>query len=224
MCSSTLPYDGTVCRHELSVLTNCLPDTEQDGFVHIQSDQTETVGPLLDILKAFANDDCKAAALPFLCVYFFGLCDSTGKAHRPSSSQCTEISTGVCAREWTLASDFPGATLPDCSSFPDETVLMIMETCDSTADTTMDNELPSAMASGKIIRTTVNLPIMDPLRKGHIYFCLRVRCVLCQTPKLLLLNCDVKTLTACTVVKCTFCTPQLRIYTLFYQLMFQVKN
>ena len=129
MCSSTLPYDGTVCRHELSVLTNCLPDTEQDGFVHIQSDQTETVGPLLDILKAFASDDCKAAALPFLCVYFFGLCDSTGKAYRPSSSQCTKISTGVCASEWALASNFPGVILPECSSFPDETVLM--ETCDN---------------------------------------------------------------------------------------------
>ena len=161
-----IPYDGTVCRQELKSLSSCLPSYNADDSVVVQSDQSQTVGPLLNALNAFASDDCKAVALPFLCVYFFGLCDSTGKAYRPSSSQCTEISTGVCAREWTLASnsEFPGATLPDCSSFPDETVLMIMETCDSTADTTMDNELPSAIASGKIVRTTVKLPVMDTLR------------------------------------------------------------
>ena len=130
-CSPVISYDGTVCRQELSVLANCFPDTEQDGIVRIQSDQTETFHPLLDALNAFASDDCKAAALPFLCVYFFGLCDSTGKAYRPSSSQCTEISTGVCATEWALASNFAGVTLPECSSFPDET--MLTGSCDSNA-------------------------------------------------------------------------------------------
>ena len=126
LCKSTVPYNGSTCQIELQSLQACLPVSgpTSSGMIHVQRDQTEAVGPLLDILKAFASDDCKAAALPFLCVYFFGLCDSTGKAHRPSSSQCTEISTGVCASEWALASNFPNVILPDCATFPDKTILM----------------------------------------------------------------------------------------------------
>ena len=128
ICPSMLPYSGSVCKQELTALSKCLPSRLLWNDVLIRSDQSEIVRPLLDALGS-ASDDCKAAALPFLCVYFFGLCDSTGKAYRPSSSQCTEISTGVCAREWTLASNFLGATLPDCASFPNETILI--ESCDN---------------------------------------------------------------------------------------------
>ena len=146
-----ITYDGTVCKQELKSLSSCLPhyNAQPDGSVLVQSDQSETVRPLLKALDAFADVECRAAALPFLCVYFFGLCDSTGKAYRPSSSQCTEISTGVCAIEWAFASSFPGdMTLPDCASFPDKTKLV--GSCNNMmGNTTLANRLASASASGE---------------------------------------------------------------------------
>ena len=93
-------YDGTLCREILEMIRNCIQDFTPTDQLFIQSDQSETVRPLLNTLNTFGSDDCKAIAVPFLCVYFFGLCDSSGKAYRPSSSQCTiEISVLECALE-----------------------------------------------------------------------------------------------------------------------------
>ena len=157
MCPSALSYDGAVCRMELQSWRQCLPNADHNGSILVQQDVAQEIENLISALESpflGASDDCKAAVLPFLCVYFFGLCDSTGKAYRPSSSQCTEISTGVCAREWTIGTSF-GIPLPECSSLPDESVLA--ETCErETQQTTGD-----VLGPGQTIITKSNVTVLS---------------------------------------------------------------
>lgn len=126
-CATNLSYSGlTVCKEELKSLSNCLPSYNDGNGVFIQSNQSENFFLLLDALNSTSNE-CRDVALPFFCVYFFGLCDSTGKAYRPSYRQCVDISTNLCATEWLLIGNISNLTLPNCESFPNETVLT--DTC-----------------------------------------------------------------------------------------------
>ena len=129
-CSTPIPYNGTVCRNELQSFANCLPNTNQRGTnnaILIQIDQLERIEQLLRDFSRIARPDCMAAAVPFLCLNTLGLCDDTGRGYSLSSSQCIELSTGVCQMEWDLAK-LASRPLPDCESFPEETVLV--ESCD----------------------------------------------------------------------------------------------
>ncbi len=69
------------------------------------------------------NPECAAEVKPFLCLYFFGLCDLTAKnSYQPSASQCRNLRDRVCKQEWTTALKFE-LELPDCDTdFPAESV------------------------------------------------------------------------------------------------------
>ena len=70
-----------------------------------------------------ASPECEKAVLPFLCLHLFGLCDSNGTLYHPSSMDCETISTEVCQREWTAATNLLGQeTLPRCESLPEESL------------------------------------------------------------------------------------------------------
>ena len=82
------------------------------------------VNLLLNSLNTFISPspECRAAVEPFLCLYLFGLCDSSGVAYGPSSEECVFISTDVCASEWSQANSLliqvGRSPLPECTSFP----------------------------------------------------------------------------------------------------------
>ena len=129
MCSSNVVYTQAACQDYLLTLQGCLPDRQSSSDVYVsvtnlQLVETERqVNGLLDNLNTFIGPSpgCRAAVEPFLCLYFFGLCDSSGVAYEPSFEECVFISTDVCVSEWAQANNlltgFGLSPLPECTSF-----------------------------------------------------------------------------------------------------------
>ena len=68
--------------------------------------------------------ECRAVVEPFLCLYIFGLCDSSGELYLPSSGECETLTTETCVREWMMAvSLLGGDQLPQCNSLPASSVV-----------------------------------------------------------------------------------------------------
>ena len=128
MCSSNAVYTQDACQHYLLTLQGCLPNRQGNRDVYVSViDQVETEGQanlLLNGLRNFIrpSPECRAAVEPFLCLYLFGLCDSSGVAYEPSFEECVFISTDVCASEWVRANNLliqvGQSPLPECASFP----------------------------------------------------------------------------------------------------------
>ena len=127
MCSSNVVYTQAACQDYLLTLQGCLPDRQSSGDVYVSvTDLVETerqVNGLLNNLNTFIGPSpgCRAAVEPFLCLYLFGLCDSSGVAYEPSFEECVFISTDICASEWAQANillTLGGLSpLPECTSF-----------------------------------------------------------------------------------------------------------
>ena len=131
-------YTGTACTDVLRDFQNCLPDRqsasdiyialrehEEQEAIEIEAQQLQTELQFLE-----PSHECKQAVVPFLCLYLFRVCDSTGKLHHPSYNQCVYISTDICAREWRQATEYLGSgVLPSCESFPAVSSLCGMSTC-----------------------------------------------------------------------------------------------
>ena len=128
MCSSNVVYTQEACQDYLLTLQGCLPNRQGSRDVYVSvTDQVETevqVNLLLNGLRDFVrpSPECRAAVEPFLCLYSFGLCDSSGVAYGPSFEECVFISTDVCAPEWSRANNLliqvGLSPLPECASFP----------------------------------------------------------------------------------------------------------
>ena len=128
MCSSNVVYTQAACQDYLLTLQGCLPDRQSSGDVYVSAtDQVETEGQVNELLNGLRNfirpsPGCRAAVEPFLCLYFFGLCDSSGVAYEPSFEECVFISTDICASEWVQANNLLTlgglSPLPECISFP----------------------------------------------------------------------------------------------------------
>ena len=119
-CSAVV-YNGEVCRAHLEILQDCLPGRNDSSDIYVNSSNSEMehhVGQLLSGLN-FLNPtpECREAVEPFLCLYVFGLCDSSGELYLPSSGECETLTTETCAREWTMVQSFlPNVQLPMCES------------------------------------------------------------------------------------------------------------
>ena len=115
-----------VCRDALQSQQDCLPDRLGSSDIYIsprsgenQEDLEMQAKLLLIGLSAIASPECEEAALPFLCLYLFRLCDSNGILYQPTSIDCVTISTGVCEREWAIAAGAVGQErLPQCELLP----------------------------------------------------------------------------------------------------------
>ena len=128
MCPSNAVYTQDACQDYLLTLQGCLPNRQSSSDVYVSAiDQVETEGQvnlLLNGLRDFVrpSPECQAAVEPFLCLYLFGLCDSSGVAYGPSFEECVFISTDVCASEWSRANSLliqvGLSPLPECASFP----------------------------------------------------------------------------------------------------------
>ena len=131
MCSSNVVYTQDACQHYLLTLQACLPNRQSSSDVYVSvTDQVETEGQVNLLLNSLRNfirpsPECRAVVEPFLCLYLFGLCDSSGVAYEPSFEECVFISTGVCASEWARANNLliqvGQSPLPECASFPSTT-------------------------------------------------------------------------------------------------------
>ena len=67
------------------------------------------------------QENCKVALVPFLCLYFFPICDDTGAALHPDAGYCEEISSSVCKEEWNVAIAMGiESLLPQCGLLPSE--------------------------------------------------------------------------------------------------------
>ena len=63
---------------------------------------------------------CREAIMPFLCLFFFSLCDSSNHLHTILKEDCIELRDDICAEEWSQAVGFLGAgVLPACERLAD---------------------------------------------------------------------------------------------------------
>ena len=74
----------------------------------------ETIFPFIDQ----ASPACALEVRPFLCLYFFGLCDSSEKvSYQPSASHCRNLRDNICAEEWEKVR-LLGQLLPNVPALP----------------------------------------------------------------------------------------------------------
>ena len=119
-------YTQEACQNYLLTFQGCLPDRQSSSYVYISAaDQEERERQALQILDGLttlgATPECRTVAEPFICLYLFGLCDSSGMVYAPSYEDCVLISTDLCASEWAMANRFlpllGQPSLPECRSF-----------------------------------------------------------------------------------------------------------
>ncbi len=95
-------------------------------MVYISSDvdQTATESEVMLLQEGLSilspSTECLDAVDPFICLYYLGLCDSSGNLFEPSTETCATISTDICQREWSTAKMF--VTLPTCDMFGDMSI------------------------------------------------------------------------------------------------------
>ncbi len=127
-CAVPVTYTGRVCQEELQSLRGCYmgnDDIVNTDYLAVATDAHIKDAELaLSYLQlGLATSECEVEVVPFLCLYFFGLCDvTTENSYQPSASQCRNLRDRVCKQEWTTAVNF-GLELPDCDvDFPAEGV------------------------------------------------------------------------------------------------------
>ena len=98
---------------------NC--DTDIGGNILVQQNDESTASQILFGLDNFIkpSPECRELVVPFLCLYQFGLCDTSGIFIQPTIGQCEEIRDVVCRTEWATALGY-GIDLPNCEIFPME--------------------------------------------------------------------------------------------------------
>ena len=155
-CAAPVAYMESVCQEELKSIKDCLFSNGGGDSVHPLVATDSNLESARSILS-YVNDDslglvspaCAAEVKPFLCLYFFGLCDTTeGVSYQPSASHCRDLRDSVCASEWEtvtrlrqLFPDIP--TLPNCDlEFSDMTV-----PCNSDAGSGDEGEIYSMIVN-----------------------------------------------------------------------------
>ena len=77
----------------------------------------------LNFLRPLPSEECREAIMPFLCLFIFELCDSSGHLHTVLRADCLTLRDDVCADVWRQAAAFLGdGVLPVCEDLPDITV------------------------------------------------------------------------------------------------------
>ena len=123
-CSSALPYEGQVCRRQLSTeRVTCLSDSSQDTLNVTVADQDileqYTVILVAGIMFFEPSPECAETFQSFLCFFGFGACD-TDSTVLATRQMCVNVRDGVCVREWREISDFLGpGGLPVCEELPE---------------------------------------------------------------------------------------------------------
>ena len=112
------PTEGGLCQSVLEdtlLSMNC--DIEDSPLVLRDAETNARL--LIPAVGQSPSPECRAAAIPFLCLHLFGLCDGSGVSIQPTSGQCRNIRDDLCRVEWQAAMSF-GFDLPDCDSLPNQ--------------------------------------------------------------------------------------------------------
>lgn len=156
-CTAPVTYTETVCQEELKSIKNCLLGDDNSESVHplIATDgNLEAAKAILPYVDQ-ASPACAAEVKPFLCLYFFGLCDvAEGVSYQPSASHCRNLRDNVCANEWTTVSTF-AQFLPDVPSLPNCDVEFSDETIPCNSDA-----YGGSGEEGKVTRLCANSKIV----------------------------------------------------------------
>ena len=120
-------YTGTLCKGTLQSYQNCQFPKNYSNAVIISSQEVtqdareERVQTLLHGLQLLQPSvDCENVFQPFLCLYIFGLCDSSGELYLPSSGECRMVTEETCVLEFQTALRIVGPdVLPQCEDLPD---------------------------------------------------------------------------------------------------------
>ena len=154
--SECFPYPTTLsggeCRAHLTntlLSLNCDPG-ETPLVLRDEEDTASQLLPLLNFLRPSAA--CTEAVVPFLCVFLFGLCDSSGVSIQPTSVQCEQIRDLLCPDQWRKAALV--VDLPDCSSFPVEIDSCVVGSASGSGLKSIKSQMPIISDSG--IRQTYN--------------------------------------------------------------------
>ena len=146
VCLEHVVYSGVTCRAELQVYQECFSGSAgSNGDILIRSDiNQETVETDAELLingaLSFLNPsaECLAAIRPFLCLYLFGVCDSSSQLRQVSSSECVDLRDDICATEWSAAVGFLGpGKLPVCEEL---SVQMADKSCSVNSTSTFSEE------------------------------------------------------------------------------------
>ena len=94
-------YEGNVCGSALQLLQGCIPDHNGTSEVYIPSNgnqylKEERLTQLLAGLQLLIpSRACEAVIAPFLCSYYFGICDGTGELYLPASTTAMTYHTAL---------------------------------------------------------------------------------------------------------------------------------
>ena len=162
MCLEPAVYSGATCRAELQVYQECFSGSAgSNGDILIRSDiNQESVEADAELLIESGlsllnpSAECVAAIRPFLCLYLFGVCDSSTQLRQVSSSECVDLRDDICATVWSAAVGFLGpGTLPVC-----EELSTLTETCMNDNSSGNSDPLPS-------VTSTVNASTSEIVRE-----------------------------------------------------------
>lgn len=128
-CSAEI-YRGSVCKPSLLKYQNQIPgssgcESHDSGtgsvFIGASISQDEVEIQVSNLLSGLQllnpSAVCMEAVEPFLCLYYFGLCDnSSGQLYLLSSEECETITTETCSNEFETAVHLLGSqNLPRCN-------------------------------------------------------------------------------------------------------------
>ena len=118
-------YTGSICRESLRGYDSCISltsnSTESDVYIlrGIEQDKIEAflnqLLPSLNVLRA--SEECKAGAISFLCLYYFGRCDEKDIKYLPSRDLCVHVVNNLCRETFVVAAASTLASveqLPQC--------------------------------------------------------------------------------------------------------------
>jgi len=127
-CSNPVLYSrngGGICSQPLEKISfsrNC--PLNASSLTVIQNRESNVRMLESGLLQLQANAQCMEEALPFFCLFLFGLCENSEAPIQPTRSECERLQNSICRREWITAKAFRlGHILPNCSSFPEEKIL-----------------------------------------------------------------------------------------------------
>lgn len=118
-CSMGVPYPGGLCEPVLEDMLLSMDCDSELPLSVLHGNQEGNARVLLPIFSQSHSLECRIAAIPFLCVHLFGLCDSSDVPVQLTSLQCKNIRDNLCTVEWGSALGL-GFVLPDCERLPEE--------------------------------------------------------------------------------------------------------
>ena len=106
-------YNGSICQEELLSMTRRYLSNVSEYPSVVTGKFQGNATSILALLDLYARPECSSNAQvrPFICLHFFGLCD-TGIFYQPCASQCKNIRDNICMDEWRRLASF--VRLPNC--------------------------------------------------------------------------------------------------------------